>query len=147
MFGPTLSGRDKVPSDSNSYQQRELCTCGRQTLPLQPSQNPKATVFIKQPLIPNNRGMRGKPEIHPNKIIELDIKRSVERWSWWYSPGPAACPSWKLLMPERDCLLVWGFDGKSWLYWHSTVVSQSFQGRCFPLFPWHWVVIRRPHHG
>lgn len=35
-------------------------------------------------------------------------------------------------MLETDCLLVWGFDGKSGLHWHPTVVSRVSKGNVFP---------------
>ena len=82
-----------MPSDSNSSQQRDIRASGCQTLPLQPSQDPKVVVFITPLLIPNNQGMKGKTGNPPKPIIELDIKRSVEMIIvLHYQPGPAARP-------------------------------------------------------
>ena len=110
---------------------------------------PKVIVFITPLLVPNNQGMKGKTRNPPKQNYWVGYKEVSRKMIMvlHYQPGPAACPFWKLLMPERDCLLVWGFDGKSLLYGYPKMVSQSFQGRCFPLFPWHWVVVVGSHHG
>ena len=124
----------------------QLCSFSCQTLLLHPSQDRKGTVFIKRSLI-SNQGMRDKTGNPPRQNCRVACKEVSREMIMVIQSRPCFSPILKSL-DARDRL----FTGlRLWWKVRATLAPnsgvQSFQGKCFSLFPWHWGVFRRPHHG